>query len=347
MGRAVFRLFKPPPRNSTRVARLVLAAIQQIGGRSGGVAAQELRNNLEALWYFGPGNPAFGRQAPAQRIRSIIALGPHNAVWATEGLGFAEGEAAWKRNPAAPELRVDPAEEALPAPGKAVRHLGVSLAIARLLLQTSASLGAVVERFLDLCVRNAPEGYAGVAVEGLGFAVRMVYPQRLLDADLELQETAGDLVSYFWHGVGRGIYFAFPRAWYSRGPGSAALETAMRDPPHEAGRRNALAGLSFAITLVNLGHPEILADFLRHHGSELHDPTAFSSGMAEAILMRHAWANCDADLAAFRGYQPDPGLGALWTRLIQNPCEQALQYPDLNSGQFIAALKQVREGVSL
>ena len=42
----------------------------------------------------------------------------------------------------------------------------------------------------------------------------------------------------------------------------------LQEPPHETGKRNALSGFSFALTLVNVQSPEILRAFLKCHAQQ-------------------------------------------------------------------------------
>lgn len=42
----------------------------------------------------------------------------------------------------------------------------------------------------------------------------------------------------------------------------------LTEPKHETGKRNALSGFCFALTLVNLRQPEVLEAFFKHHPVE-------------------------------------------------------------------------------
>src|SRR5881397_2741426 len=59
---AVFRVIRPRTGNGRRVSRLLLAALRKTATRraakKNGLAWKELRNMLDAIWNFGPGNPA-------------------------------------------------------------------------------------------------------------------------------------------------------------------------------------------------------------------------------------------------------------------------------------------------
>jgi len=75
---------------------------------------------------------------------------------------------------------------------------------------------------------------------------------------------------------------------FSAGSRSVAVEKAAQEAPHETGRRNTLRGLAFAMTLVNILHPEVLEDWLKQH-PELRQNDAFSYGRTSATTLWRAW----------------------------------------------------------
>ena len=152
--------------------------------------------------------------------------------------------------------------------------------------------------------------------------------------DRQLMEIDEDLVGYFWHGVGRAIYFA-PTNFLPDGYSSErAVKMTWQEPPHELGRRNALAGLAWAMTLVNIRHPGILENVLKHHGDQLLDSDAFINGVSSSVMIWHESAGDDPCLKAFYEYQPDSSdkIGRRrWEEMVRRPCEEALErvYPVL------------------
>src|SRR6185369_8249429 len=102
-------------------------------------------------------------------------------------------------------------------------------------------------------------------------------PQMLRRLDDQLERKDENLRDYFWHGGGRGIYFTATNL-LPDGHTGRALGMISAEPPHESGRRNALAGLAWAMTLVNFRHPEILAHFLNHYESRFASHDAFING---------------------------------------------------------------------
>jgi hypothetical protein len=96
----------------------------------------------------------------------------------------------------------------------AALHAGMGLSFASEVLETtssqpsSAELRNKLQEFLSLCLDNSHEGYLDAAYEALGLVVRNLYPHFLMAIDAELAELDHRLVGYFWHGVGRAMYFA-------------------------------------------------------------------------------------------------------------------------------------------
>src|SRR5262249_30081152 len=157
----------------------------------------------------------------------------------------------------------------------------------------------------------------GAAYESLGLVARTFHPELIADIDRELQQGADDILGYFWHGIGRAIYFALRNFlpcceidW------AGAPEAA----PHETGRLNITAGLAWAVTMVTRRHPALVARLLRRHGADLSRTPAFANGMASALVVRHD-TTPDADLdQPLCNYRPGSAGGgvedvALWDRL--------------------------------
>src|SRR5262249_28106179 len=136
----------------------------------------------------------------------------------------------------------------------------------------------------------------------------------------------GDLVGYFWHGVGRAIYFAPTNFWPDGRSPDRGVEMALRESPHEVARLNSLAGLTWALTLVNIRQPEIMQSLLKRQGRLLNEDGAFSNGLSSAIIIWQDSTQDAASIARFCQYHPsDPILAGQWDNHIRHPCETALQ----------------------
>jgi hypothetical protein len=213
----------------------------------------------------------------------------------------------------------------------------MGLAIGERLIKTinpgscKSEIRRVLDQFLMLCRDNSNPCYLGAAYESLGLVTRNLYPQMMTGLDQEMGKMDEDLMSYFWHGVGRGIYFA-PTNLLPDGNTSRALQMTRQEPRHELGRRNALAGLGWAIALVNIRHPEIMEGFLKDRGDQLDDNDAFVNGVSSSVIIWRDSTVNDSSLEAFCNYQPDSSDGTLverWDQMVRRPCLQALEnvYP--------------------
>ena len=93
-------------------------------------------------------------------------------------------------------------------------------------------------------------------------------------------------------------------------------------------RRNMLAGLVWAITLVNLRNPEIPALFLKYHSDVVCQDDVFRNGLTSAMLI---WLDCspeDPSLRAFLCYRPDSAdrdLYQLWDEQVIHACRDILR----------------------
>ena len=258
-----------------RMLQQSAAAAGAVLPAAAGLERLELANKLEA----------FERFQQASAIPHPAELGTYPFLWTAEGLGY-----AW--------AAVDPPRrflERLPDRAAIPLHTGAALFFATRLLETDRSATGL-EGWLALWAENALPGYRDLAAEALGLVARNLYPYRVQGLGDWLQWAAPDLAELFWHGVGRGLYFAPTHALPWSGAAGRAFRKACDEPPHEPGRLNATAGLSWALTLVNIRHPEVLADVLWRHGHEIASGEAFANrAIGRAHLVRR------------RGARPSPG----------------------------------------
>ena len=98
------------------------------------------------------------------------------------------------------------------------------------------------------------------------------------------------------------------------------------EAPHDLARRNILAGVAWALTVVNMRHPSVMETFLRHHGELAKSNDAFTNGVISALLMRYDTTREDAWIRPFVNNVPhgDEALTTLWREVITAPCEEAL-----------------------
>src|SRR5262249_13744050 len=146
---------------------------------------------------------------------------------------------------------------------------------------------ASVRQFLGLCRANCRPGYVGAAQESLGLFARVFRPEGVVPVvDRELAALDADALDYYWHGVGRALYFS-PTDFLPFGRSAwEAVEPVRGEAPRERARRNAVAGLAWATTLVNMLRPEVMEGVVRRLGDTLGRDDAFASGVSSSIVMR-------------------------------------------------------------
>lgn len=271
-------------------------------------------------------------------LRKAYDLDSFQALWAVEGLGHDYGQSYWNEGIVPHGILTGPRTWDLPAKSLLMLHAGIGLAFAEYLLdpvdrRTSfEEIRRLVAEDVRLCRENSRPGYLGAAYESLGLVTRLFHGQRLAaSVDRALRQVAPEVVGFFWHGVGRAIYF-LPQNFL---PCSTwqTFEIARREAPDELARLNAVAGTAWAVTLVNQRQPEILANLIvGPHGDQLSADGAFSNGVTSAVIMRADTTPGSALNPVFLDYRPSPSdvrLCRLWDELVRRPAELGLHvyYP--------------------
>lgn len=299
---------------------------------------QEFQNKLQAFHLFEHVDLVLGISPNMslrldEMISKASALGPFFAPWATEGLGHYYTRLRTAGHVSGRILDHETTQRLLPESMVPV-HAGMGLALAEMMLAQRQNNAITVETFLRLCRENASPQFLGTTIEALGLVVRNLYPELMESLSQHFWHTDQELFEYFWHGVGRGIYFApgnFLPYWSASWQG---YEMCLREPPNDAGRRNAVAGFSWAATLVNLRHPDIIASFLVRHGESLAADEAFANGVFSALVV---WLGCapnDTSVASLLQYQPGlESVRSFWETQVRRTGQAALQFrPDSVDG---------------
>jgi hypothetical protein len=304
----------------------------------GQIAWHELQNKLQSFYMFEHVDsvlnlPANVRPTLPELLNKASHLGPFLSVWAAEGIGhyYSDWHLAQGRDPN--QLLCGENNQNLPLTSLIPLHAGVGLSLAEWSLSATdgnhTEIGALINNFIELCGNNVRTGFYGEAYESLGLASRTLYPHLIDEIDLCLSRMDDALLAYFWHGVGRAIYFAPTNFPPFRNAPWKAVEMCMREPSHKVGQNNALAGFAWALTLVNMRQPEVMATFLKHHEKDIGENDAFANGVCSAALIWQDSSPASADLDAFRDYEPDqsdPSLVELWDKYVRQSCKNALQY---------------------
>ncbi|HZG53905.1 MAG TPA: hypothetical protein VEZ40_17505 [Pyrinomonadaceae bacterium] len=314
---------------------MAAAASALTSERESRLAWLELQNKLEAFNLFAHVDlalelPRDGVASLAELVGRAAALDPYRSVWATEGIGHLYAE---QRPSAADAVNLKGEVGRLPESSLAALHAGAGLSLAGGCLgllapgSSDAELRQSLEQFIALCDESAEAGYEGAAYEALGLAARNLHPQLLSDIDRHLCDIGEDLVGYFWHGVGRGIYFTPTNFLPNNSEPWRAVGQTRQEPPHELGRLNALAGLVWALTLVNIRHPEVIESFLLHHVRDAAECDAFVNGLSSALIIWRGSSPDDAALRGLRRHRPaEPQAAELWDVCVNRPCAEVSRH---------------------
>lgn len=266
-------------------------------------------------------------------VEKAYSVSPYEALWAVEGLGHYYTDSYRKFHGEPQGLLAEGSKNV--APGSLLMlHAGMGLAFADRLVgeltpETPApQVRAALQQFIDLCTNNSKKGYRGAAIESLGLVTRDFYPDMLPVVSQQFREIAPDLTGYFWHGTGRALYFS--RQYFL--PGLCIWCDVGQLVDTEPEQLSALAGLSWAVSLVNQRQPAVVENQLRLYVEESPLARAFTQGVVSTNIMR-ADTTPDQDFQkAFIDYQPkNPQTAASWNRRITEPVKTGLQsyYPTL------------------
>ena len=322
-------------------------------GRESLLIWQDLRNKIEvfALVPSVPSRLHLQLQPPfpslIEAVRKAYAMEPYSALWAVEGLGHWYGDTFWQRHEIPRQILGEEHTGDIPTKSLLMLHAGIGLSFAQHYMQTVNHLSShsdirrVLQQIITLCRENSRSGYEGAALESLGLVTQSatftgdarpdvlvrIVSQLLADID-------PDVLGYFWHGVGRATYFlpihfvpCYGSLWH-------AIEMVRQEASDEFAWHNALAGLAWGVTMVNIRQPQVMAHFLQCHGQHLGHNNAFSYGVTSSLMMRFDTTPDAPFIAPFYHYQPDSSdrvLTQLWYLQVQQPSERALHdyYPVL------------------
>lgn len=281
----------------------------------------EFRNKLQAFYLFEHIDSVLllsgANLTLTEMIGRAFSLGPFFSVWAMEGIGhyYTQLQIAINEAPRG-LLRGDHALD-LCQQSLVPLHAGMGLALSEAWLAQHRRTGARIDDFFRLCEENARQAYLGAAVEALGLVARTLHPDLIGQMDREFSQHNQEMLAYFWHGVGRGIYFLPSNSLPLWG-----YDMCLQEPPHRLGKLNAAAGYAWALTLVNLRQPEVIAAFIHQQQPKISGNDAFANGVFSALVIWLESASEASSLATLCNYQPgwlDPSLPALWDAYVR-PC---------------------------
>jgi hypothetical protein len=310
-------------RRSVAVARLFETADARR------LTVQQLRNTLGVIRLVNdspPANVVAPEDYPLEsRIKAAYALGKYPALWAVEGLGQDYAVNQMQTGTPLRGLLTTGKGAQLPAESLLMMHAGAGLAFAKHAIvmitpySSKQEIDGALRVFLELVNENSREGYRGAALESLGLVTRTWYAALMGPVSQRLAAIDPLAAQYFWHGAGRAMVF-YP---INMLPGFSPFESADNEPPDEIARRNARAGVTWAFTVINLQHPEIIANFLLNNGTEMAKNDAFRDGVTSTLIMASEMVPDNTNVTRFCQYQPDdskPALVESWQRNIGTDC---------------------------
>lgn len=289
----------------------------------------------------------------ATLVERAYALDDYAALWAVEGLGHGYAEHYWPAGGTPPEhLLTGERAAGIPTKSLTMLHAGIGLAFAQRLLgelppgAPPERTRATVAEILRLCRASSRPGYVGAAIESFGLVTRTYHGDRTGELDAALrslgEEAAREL---FWHGVGRALYF-LPINFLPVGDTTwRPFEMGCAEAPDPAARRNVLAGLAWAFTLVDMRQPELMGDLLlAPHGARLREETGFANGVASSVVVRTDTIPGSPLVDTFLGRRPPAAAADDWTDLVEAPSRRALDdvYPRLRRGELLGEVFRYR-----
>lgn len=266
-----------------------------------------------------------------EQIEKCYARGEYPALWLIEGLGERYAKAYMDTGAALNGLLSAGKGASLPEKTQLMMHAGAGIEFAKHSIghltpcSSEAEIDDALKTFLRLCEDNCQERYIGAALESLGLVTRTWYIQMvslIYDRLALLHVPASE---FFWRGAGRAMYFS---PMYML-PGFSPWHAADHEPPNETARRNARAGVAWAFTIVNIRQPEITANFLKNHSSEISGNDAFTDGAYSTLIMAGEMVPGHRFVTGYCRYQPDRNdteAVDAWNKYVGSDCEARVNY---------------------
>ena len=314
---------------------------------------QEAQNKLQSFRLFAYVDQelhiSHARLEPIEELtRRAMRLSNFRRIWALEGVAhyYTNGvQDPGKLN----GLLLNPA---IPETAMVSMHAGMGTSFAGYALSklgddaSKTALRAAVVHFMELCAANARPGWLENAIEPMGLGVRSLHPHLLARMSDVIAEIDMDARRLFWHGVGRSLYFVPMNFITFAGSHERALNSAIAEAPTIEDRHNAVAGLVWAVTLVNLCNPEVLKNMLRA-AERIRMPDAVINGIVCALMVwKHMVPEDREYLPVY--FQPISGSGRdvrLWNDYVVSPAKRVFAdvYPTLLAENRAASVFEYKE----
>jgi hypothetical protein len=314
---------------------------------------QEAQNKIQAFRLFAYVDQELrippSRTEPLEALaRRALALSNYRKIWALEGVAHYYTNALKSPgkqhglllNPELPETTMVP------------MHAGMGTSFAGSVLAkldgntSKLALRDALTLFFELCRANSRPGWLENAIEPMGLGVRSLHPHLLARVSDAMGEINVDAQRLFWHGVGRSLYFVPMNFITFGGSHERALKTAIAEAPTIEDRHNAVAGLVWAVTLVNICHPAVLKNLLRA-AEGIRMPEAVINGIMSALMVWKHMVPEDREFLPiyFRSVSGSARDIRLWSDYVVTPATRVFAevYPTLLAEERVASVFQYKE----
>jgi len=264
-------------------------------------------------------------------LQQAIGREDTSLQWLIEGAGYRYGH--WLLQGKEPGFKSEDLLSQLPKGSARAFYMGVGLYVGHAYMgrwEKADREPAAVARDLDELAAHHPElvRYQAPVIDSTGFVLCLISPRALKQVDAALSQQQSGLDRHLWTGAGRAIYFRYPRALYPRGGDWPGVQRILAEAPRPSCREAALSGLGFAVTLINMGQPELLEDFIRKHIGSLSADPGFSDGVQEVLDMWHSLWGRDAVIQALSAHETpdlDADAAGYWLSAVREPARRILQ----------------------
>jgi len=362
----IFNLFRPQTWTPNNIQRLSSLLSQQIARTSellispqvAELAWRELSNKIEVFVLVSNMESVLGLSEnqfvplPELVQRAYSTLPPFEALWAVEGMGQYYTNLYWQLH-GPPKGLLQERNARVWKKSLLMLHAGMGLFFANYLLgpgtptlisgSSPAEFRCVIEQFVRLARDNAREGYLGPVIESLGLVTCDFYSGWVPIVDNALRQVAPELLGFYWHGVGRALYFS--RRYFL--PVLSTVWTGIDSEVETAPEReSAMAGLTWAVALVNMRQPEIMEGVLRTYIQDSPLQNGFANGVASSLIMRQDTTPDAPFISSFCNYRnASRPRSDLWEQLVAGPCNAALDryYPALKQHHALGEVFRYQE----
>jgi hypothetical protein len=269
-----------------------------------------------------------------QYLAKAVSLPSFSRLFAMEGLGRIYTKVHLDRGADLDEAFSDQLFERMQPSFLLIFHAGMGLAFAKELwdaLPADSSRGRIMdqtERILDLCRRHGLDGYSRASFEALGLVAQVFHEPKLEVVHELLERYHPEMLDTFWHGVGRGLYFA-PLQMVPFSCWEAVKKAMNYGPQGSSVRDNVVSGVSSAIGMVNITSPKLVYQLLvAPYSQQLRKEPGFAHGIASSLIMREISTPDDNHHQLFSTFQPSGAAGAIeeWNATVGRLNQMALKH---------------------